>query len=80
MSRWDVIERYLDWAQHEMPTESTENIATTLDAFAKDLNELAAFCRLGAGKLRGEDTPDTIFPQVDEDPMDTARWAKWRLS
>lgn len=42
--------------------------------------EYAAWCRLAAGLLRGQDVPDSIYPPEDEDPADTARWKKWRVS
>lgn len=41
---------------------------------------MAAWCRLAGGLLRGEDVPDSIHPPDDEDPADTARWQKWRVS
>jgi hypothetical protein len=61
--------------------------ALKLDQFAQELTdveltyrEMAAWCRLAAGLARGEDVPESIYPQAGEDPTDTARWQKWRLS
>jgi hypothetical protein len=42
--------------------------------------ETAAWCRLAAGLLRGLDVPESIHAPVGEDPADTARWEKWRVS
>ena len=61
--------------------------ARRLDGFARDLTDMgedcrtgAALCRLIADLLRGEDVPDWIYPSKDEDPADTVRWQKWRVS
>lgn len=58
-----------------------------LDQFSTELatkgrlyEESAAWCRLASGLLRGEDVPDSIHVPAGENPADTARWQKWRLS
>jgi hypothetical protein len=42
--------------------------------------DTAAWLRLAADLLRGEDVPDSIHVPHGEDPFDTARWQKWRVS
>lgn len=42
--------------------------------------ETAAWLRLAAGLLRGENVPQSIHAAADEDAADTARWKKWRVS
>lgn len=57
-----------------------EQLADGFIQFTRTFVEMAAWCRLGAGLLRGEDVPDSIHIPDDEDPADTARWQKWRMS
>jgi hypothetical protein len=71
----------------EIDTKSRTQWARRLDGIARVLTDMgqdcrtgAALCRLVAGRLRGEDVPDWIYPNKDEDPADTARWQKWRVS
>jgi hypothetical protein len=45
-----------------------------------DCEETAAWCRLAAGLLRGEDVPESIHVPAGENRADTARWEKWRVS
>jgi hypothetical protein len=77
---FEVVERFRRWVKQEKPNQSTEEITATLDEFADTFMAHGAMCRLLAGAMRGEDVPDSIYPADDEDPADTARWARWRLS
>jgi hypothetical protein len=63
------------------------DFCTRLDQFSRELAETAhiyqdsaAWCRLAAGLLRGEDVPESIHVPAGEDPADTARWRRWRVS
>jgi hypothetical protein len=69
------------------PEDAITKGALELDRFAQELTdravgyrEMAAWCRLAADMMRGEDVPGSIYPQAGEDPADTTRWQKWRLS
>lgn len=69
------------------PEDAIAKGVLELDRFAQELTdravgyrEMAAWCRLAADLMRGEDVPGSIYPQAGEDPADTARWQKWRLS
>jgi hypothetical protein len=71
----------------EIDAKSRTQWARRLDRFARELTDMgqdcrtgAALCRLIADRLRGVDVPDWIYPEKDEDPADTARWQKWRVS
>lgn len=67
--------------------EETAAFAARLEEIDRELTtaggtylETAAWCRLASGLLRGEDVPESIHTLDDEDPADTARWRKWRVS
>lgn len=71
-------------SQHE---DEFPDVAVQFDEFARECaqaaqayQEMAAWCRLTAGLARGEDVPESIYPQPGEDPAETARWQKWRMS
>jgi hypothetical protein len=75
------------WLSDKHHEDDLAEGALQLDRFAQQLTdralayrEMAAWCRLAAGLARREDVPESIHPQADEDPADTARWQKWRLS
>jgi hypothetical protein len=83
----EVLGRVLDWMREEMRTESVEQLTRHFDEFAEQFTECArvsaeaaAWCRGTAAWLRGEDVPLSVYPEEGEDPADTARWKKWRVS
>lgn len=90
----DLAERCRDWLSdpHRMDDhtalrrrfdqygEEFDQAARQVTELARDMAEMAAWCRLAVGLLRGEDVPDSIHTPDDEDPVDTARWRRWRVS
>jgi hypothetical protein len=71
---------------HGNPAE-VARFADRLDEFGREFTtavevyqETSAWCRLAADLLRGEDVPESIHRPAGEDPADTARWQKWRVS
>jgi hypothetical protein len=75
---------YLDDPNHvedrAMLLRTYEQFVGAFDEYAQVFTEMAAWCRLGVAVLRGEDVPLSIHVPKGEDPADTARWRKWRLS
>jgi hypothetical protein len=75
---------WLDDPRHAEDTAAAalqfEQFACQYTEVAEGCAEMAAWCRLGAGLLQGEDVPHSIHQSEDEDPADTARWKKWRCS
>lgn len=64
-----------------------DQVASRIDAHTESWRdtvtvcvETAAWLRLAAGLLRGEDVPRSIHTAAGEDAADTARWKKWRVS
>jgi hypothetical protein len=57
-----------------------EQFSRELAATAQFYEESAAWCRLAAGLLLGQDVPESIHVPAGEDPADTTRWRKWRVS
>jgi hypothetical protein len=83
----EVLSRALTWMRDEMRAESVELLTRHFDEFAQEFTEYArvsteaaAWCRVTAAWLRDEDVPLSIYPEDGEDPADTARWRKWRVS
>ncbi|HEY3610426.1 MAG TPA: hypothetical protein VGL06_23195 [Pseudonocardiaceae bacterium] len=64
----------------EQRVERFEEFAREFTGSADVCREVAAWCRLMAALLRGEDVPLSVYPGEGEDPVDTARWKKWRVS
>lgn len=82
----ELSQRFRAWQDDPHHADDLVAASAILDQFGREFAEtadlcrqLAAWCRLGAGLARGEDVPDSIYPEDDEDPADTARWQKWRL-
>lgn len=76
-----------DWLNDPHHRDDFAALTTVYDLFAQEFShvalicgEMAAWCRLGADAARGEDVPWSIHPEADEDPADTTRWRKWRVS
>jgi hypothetical protein len=83
----DLVHEVQGWACEHLRAEPTDQWVRRLaeleqefTASARNCTEAAAWCRLMAGLLRGEDVPLWIYPQDGEDPADTARWERWRVS
>jgi hypothetical protein len=79
-----VFGTWLADAQHrddyDEMREVFDRIVRRAGEVSQELMELAACCRLAVGALNGEDVPPSIHVQAGEDPADTARWQKWRVS
>jgi hypothetical protein len=85
-SAQDLVQECRLLKLHADPAEAAE-FADRLDEFSREFatagdlyRESATWCRLAAGLLRGEDIPESIHKPAGEDPADTARWQKWRVS
>jgi hypothetical protein len=83
----EFVEQFGQWLADPQCTDDPSVMLRTFEDFgsrfieyADAYTELAAWCRLAVGLLRGEDVPQSIHAPEDEDPTDTARWQKWRLS
>jgi hypothetical protein len=83
----DLVHEVQGWAGEQMRAEPTDQWMRRLEEFeqeftasARNCTEAAAWCRLMVGVLRGEGVPLSVYPGEGEDPADTARWKKWRLS
>jgi hypothetical protein len=83
----ELFRRYQEWLDNPHRHDDREEMERVFGQLsqgfgehAKVYAELAAWCRLGLGWVRGEDAPETIYTPQDEDPVDTARWQKWRVS
>jgi hypothetical protein len=83
----DMVRSLRQWLDDPRHREDFAQVEVMFDQFAQEFAEVAAacremsaWCRLGAGLVRGEDVPESIHPKAGEDPADTARWQKWRLS
>jgi hypothetical protein len=57
-----------------------DQFSVELATFGRLYEESAAWCRLASGLLRGEDVPESTHVQAGEDPTDTIRWRRWRVS
>jgi hypothetical protein len=82
----ELLQRFRDWQDDPHHADDLAEVSWTLDQFAQEFAEvgdlceqMAAWCRLGAGLVRGEDVPESIHRTDGEDPADTARWEKWRM-
>jgi hypothetical protein len=83
----DIIEEVCGWLRRLLDGERPpEGLAAEFDGYADDLKRAArdyttaaSWCRLTAAKMRGEDSPESIYPADDEDPADTERWWRWRV-
>jgi hypothetical protein len=82
----DLLPRFLEMQESIPELGSDEEAAAKFDELAQDIEangqllaETVVLCRQMAGRLRGEDVPESIYPEPGEDPADTARWKKWRM-
>jgi hypothetical protein len=60
--------------------QAYEGFLDEFEEYGRAFTEMKAWCRLVIGLLQGEDVPISIHVPEGEDPADTARWQKWRLS
>jgi hypothetical protein len=83
----DLVHEARCMALEQMRGDLAEQRVERFEEFARDFTgsadacrDVAAWCRLMADLLRGEDVPSSVYPGEGEDPADTARWKKWRVS
>lgn len=65
----------------EVAARHCDEFADKFSAVVEDFTVIAAWARLLGAQWRNEaDLPDSIHATDDEDPADTARWQKWRVT